>query len=696
MKSSKKPELLAPAGSVDAFWAAVESGADAIYIGIKKWNARVFASNFSVRESKDLIRWAHKKGVKVYIAINSLFRYEDINQIVKVLHQLSEVNPDGLIVQDLGLLHVIRQIFPDIPIHISTLTGIYNLEGVKAAAKCGASRVVLARELSIKEVTDIAEKAPIDVEVFVHGALCFSYSGFCMASSFRGGRSGLEGKCAQPCRLEFRQGKSSGYFLSCSDFAGIEHVPQLKKSSVSALKIEGRMKSADFVANVVKAYKMVIDADDANEEKEMVKRAEEILAEIPSRRQCRGYWSENPSREILTPHRSGTSGKWIGTVKKKLNDKNSVLVSVRTKIRKGDRIRPESSRDREEPIFEVKRIFAENGEEVSEAHGGENVILKHIPDIPSGTRLFKIGTSFLNEKEVWKRIRRDLKKENNHYKNISSYPELSLAIPLSDRKEQIRKSGKTLIIKVGSVQELSTALNSPAKWVILKATISNLRDLSSIRLIEPQKKRLVLSLPSPFVADDTWKAAIKWFVTKGFRVWEVNNLSHLHIIEEALEGKEERIGIIGGPRLNIKNPYAMEFLTQMGCNWITLSPELSRKELLEISRAPLPAVPIVMVYHWMPIMVSALKPKLLEKKVFKSRKGEGYYYKRSGPYSLIFADSPVSWLDKIPELEKMGYRLFEIDISEGPWSLRKELSRLLSGYKRFRSDKPFSEFNWGR
>ncbi len=694
MKNNKKIELLAPAGSVDAFWAAVESGADAVYIGIRKWNARVFARNFSIRESKDLIRWAHKKGVKVYLTINSLFKSEDINQIVKALYQLSEVNPDGLIVQDLGLLYVVKQLLPGLPVHVSTLAGIYNLGGVEAAAKCGAKRVVLARELSIDEVVNIAKKAPIDIEVFVHGALCFSYSGLCMASSFRGGRSGLEGKCAQPCRLEFKQGKSSGYFLSCSDFVGIKYVPKLKRSPVAALKIEGRMKSADFVASVVKAYKMVIDAENPDDEKEMIKRAEEILAEIPSRRQCRGYWSENPSQEILTPHRSGTSGKWIGTVKRKLDDKNSILVAVRTKIKKGDRIRPESSRNREEPIFEVKRLFKETGEEVCEAHKGENIILKHVPDIPSGTRLFKIGTAFLRERDAWKLIKKDIK-ENNYYKNARNYPGVLPTTLISDRKEQIRKVGKTLIIKVGSVQELPAALNSPAKWVILKATISNLKDLSNTRLIKPQKDRIVLSLPSPFVADDTWKSAIKWFVERGFRIWEVNNLSHFHIIEQALD-KRERIGIVGGPRLNVKNPYTMEFLAQMGCNWITLSPELSRKELLEISRSPLPTVPIVLVYHWMPIMVSALKPKMMERKVFRSKMGDGYYYKRSGPYSLIFADRPVSWLDKIPELEKMGYRLFEIDISEGPWSLRKELSRLLSGYKRFRSDKPFSEFNWGR
>ncbi len=695
MRKNRTIELLAPAGTIDAFWAAAEAGADAIYVGLKHWNARAYARNFSIKECGYLVEWARHRNVKVYVALNSLIRPDELNDLTKTLKELSAINPDGLIIQDLGAFHAAINIIPHIPIHLSTLAGIHNLEGVKAAAKIGAKRVVLARELSVEEIISIASQSPVEVEVFIHGALCYSYSGFCMASSFRGGRSGLEGRCAQPCRLKFRQGKAEGFFLSCNDFSGIRFVPTLKNSPVAALKIEGRMKSAEYVAEVVKAYRMVLDAETPSEKAEKIKGAEEILASVPSRHQCSGYFSEDPSREILTPHRSGTSGKLIGTVKRKLKS-DMMMVQVLSKIQIGDVIRPESSRHREEPIFKIKEMYSETGNKIAQASSGEIVYLEHTPDTPAGTKLFRIGSDYLNQKELWKKIKKECNKksirqlkENSSYSGTISVHEL-----LSDKKSLLKKIGKNLILKVASTKELPAAFNSPAKWVILKASIANLKELANTRLIKAQKERIVLSLPSPFLGKQEWEAPVKWFVSKGFLLWEVNNLAHFEILERAAGDKE--IGVIGGPRLNVKNACSMEFLSQLGCNWVTLSPEISKKELKELSKGPLPALPIVIVFHWIPLMVSRLKPKLMERKAFRSHRGDGYYYKRSGQFNLIFADSPVSWFEKISELEKMGYKLFEIDISEAPWSLHKDLPRLLSGYKRLRSDKPYSEFNWGR
>ncbi len=176
----------------------------------------------------------------------------------------------------------------------------------------GAQRVVLARELNLHEIKDIADRTKVELEIFVHGALCYSYSGLCLASSFRGGHSGLQGRCVQPCRLQFKQGRDEGFFLSCNDLCALPLVSELKKLRIAAFKIEGRMKSADYLAQVVRAYRLVLDAP-AEEQKDSLMEARELLARSPSRRLTSGYFADNFNAEVLSPHRSGSSGQWVGT-----------------------------------------------------------------------------------------------------------------------------------------------------------------------------------------------------------------------------------------------------------------------------------------------------------------------------------------------------------------------------------------------
>ncbi|MBW1974459.1 MAG: U32 family peptidase [Deltaproteobacteria bacterium] len=693
-----KPELLAPAGSIEAFWAAIEAGADAVYIGLKGWNARASAVNFSLRDCEILTRWAAARGKRIYIALNALARASVAEEVKKLICRIASIEPHGVIVQDLGIIYLFKKLFPDVPLHLSTLAGIHTLDGIKAAQSVGAKRVVLARELPLSTVVQFAKASPIELEVFVHGALCYSYSGFCYASSFRGGKSGLEGKCVQPCRLKFRQGKREGFFLSCNDFCGLRHVPELKRSGVKALKIEGRMKSPDYVYSVVRAYRMILDADGKEAERKAIEEAEAILADSPSRKFTEGFWSDDPSSSVLTPHRSGTSGIWVGVVQR-MKGRKAAVVKVRRSITVGDLLRPESNRGKEEPLARVKSIQTMDGKELKSANAGTTVLIVGMPQLPEGSRLFRVGSAWsanvlTNPREIWNRIKSEtvtalsllIASEEGGF-------QAELEIP--DIRRQVRKSGKKLILKIGSTAELPMALNSPAKWVILKATLSNLRSLSEMRLLKAQKERLILSLPSPYMESDNLRRAIMWFISKGFILWEVNNLAHLELLKGCnITGT--KLGIVAGVRLNIRNHFAIAHLAELGCSWVTLSAEMSEGELRALMDDPLPAAPIVTVFHWMPIMISALHPKLMEQKPFFSPRGEGYVYKKQGSFALVFPDRPVSWFAFISDLEKMGYRLFEIDISEGPRSLRKDLSRLLSGFKRERSDEPYSIFNWRR
>lgn len=257
-----KFELLAPAGTYDAFIAATENGADAVYLGGKLFNARANASNFDNDELKKIVEYAHLRNVKIYVTMNTLLTNNELNEALDFAYDLYNMGIDAVIVQDLGLAKVLHERIPLLHLHASTQMTIYNLAGVKRLEALGFTRVVLARELSLDEIKYICDNTNLEIEVFVHGALCISYSGQCLMSSMIGDRSGNRGKCAQPCRLPYTLLKNgtplkSGYLLSPKDLCTIDYFSKLP--NITSLKIEGRMKSPEYVATVVSAYRKAID-----------------------------------------------------------------------------------------------------------------------------------------------------------------------------------------------------------------------------------------------------------------------------------------------------------------------------------------------------------------------------------------------------------------------------------------------------
>lgn len=244
----KKPEILSPAGSWDTLNAAVQSGADAVYFGGHTLNARRNATNFDDNTVADAIGFCHIRGVKVYVTLNTLVFDREIENALKFAQHCIEAGADAFIIQDIGLAVLLKRAAPNIKIHASTQMSIHNLQGVESAAKLGFERVVLARELSKQELEEIALKSPIELEVFVHGALCMSVSGQCYISSMFGGRSGNRGLCAQPCRLPFCAEGGTGYDLSLKDLSLVHNINELSQMGIASLKIEGRMKRPEYVA----------------------------------------------------------------------------------------------------------------------------------------------------------------------------------------------------------------------------------------------------------------------------------------------------------------------------------------------------------------------------------------------------------------------------------------------------------------
>lgn len=258
---NKDFELLAPAGSLEIFKGVIESGADAVYVGGSLFGARAYANNFTEEELLEAIDFAHLRGVKVYLTVNTLIKNSEFSKLYDYLLPYYNRGLDAVIVQDLGVVKAIHEYFPSMEIHTSTQMTVTGADGVRFLSQFGVTRVVMAREVSLAEMKRIHEETGMELEAFVHGALCYSYSGQCLFSSILGGRSGNRGRCAQPCRLPYTvEGKKDEYILSLKDMCGIKALDKLHEAGVYSLKIEGRMKQLEYACGVVKYYRSYIDS----------------------------------------------------------------------------------------------------------------------------------------------------------------------------------------------------------------------------------------------------------------------------------------------------------------------------------------------------------------------------------------------------------------------------------------------------
>lgn len=382
-----KPELLAPAGSVEAFFAAVDSGADAVYAGLRNFSARSRARNFAMDEIARMSSVSRREGRRLYVTLNTLVKDCELPEIVAILSDLEAAGVDALIVQDLGLARIARLHFPSLPLHASTQATIHNLDGVRRMAALGFRRVVLARELSLPEIRAVVAGSPVEIECFIHGALCFCISGQCLFSSHAGGRSGNRGDCAQPCRRRFRIDGEDSYPFSTRDLWGLDAVAGLAASGVSCLKIEGRMKPAGYVAAAVAAYRKVIDAP-ADCRADAVREAEEILSKSRGRDRTAGYLVEGAPDGITRPSSQGAVGQLLGRVE--VAGASGITFVTSARIHAGDRIRVQPGNDREGRAFTVRSVRIA-GEEKKGARPGTRVTVSSPFRFEAGDSVFRIA-----------------------------------------------------------------------------------------------------------------------------------------------------------------------------------------------------------------------------------------------------------------------------------------------------------------
>ena len=341
-------ELLAPAGSREALVAAVENGANAIYLAGNAFGARAYASNFDREALREAIHFAHLRKVAIHVTVNTIVADEEMEPLRDYLRFLYEAGADAVLVQDLGVARVAHETVPDLPLHASTQMSVSSLEGVRALAELGFTRVVLARELSLKEIRHICAHAPIEIETFMHGALCVCYSGQCLMSSMIGGRSGNRGRCAQPCRLPYtlvdEKGqdvlgdKAGSYLLSPRDLSTIDVIPDLIEAGVSSLKIEGRMKRPEYVATVVRTYREAIDTYYAGKGYAVTQEERDDLAQIFNRDFTTAYLEGRPGKAMMSDRRSNNRGLLIGRVTAYDWDARIVTVKLSGRLGLGDQV----------------------------------------------------------------------------------------------------------------------------------------------------------------------------------------------------------------------------------------------------------------------------------------------------------------------------------------------------------------------
>ncbi|MGL5153204.1 MAG: DUF3656 domain-containing U32 family peptidase [Clostridium sp.] len=362
-------EVLAPAGSRESLYAAINNGADAVYLGGSKFSARAYASNFDNDEMIKAVDYAHYYGVRVFVTINTLLKEEELKEALKYAGFLYEIGVDALIIQDLGLFNLIKAKFPSFELHASTQMTIHNGEGALYYKEKGFHRLVLSRELSFDEIRYISKELGIETEIFVHGALCICYSGQCLMSSMIGGRSGNRGKCAQPCRLPYtlkgeKGGEREGYLLSPKDTCTIDEVNEIIKSETYSLKIEGRMKKPEYVAGVVSNYRKAVDDILNKEFKYNAEKGKKELLKLFNREGfSKAYFKKNVGSDMMSYNFPKNTGILLGKVLP------SGEILLKEEIALGDGVRQESEKG-----FTVSKI-TKNGNEVKKAYIGEKVKL---------------------------------------------------------------------------------------------------------------------------------------------------------------------------------------------------------------------------------------------------------------------------------------------------------------------------------
>lgn len=673
---NKDFELLAPAGSLEILKGVIESGADAVYVGGSMFGARAYANNFTEEELLEAIDFAHLRGVKVYLTVNTLIKNSEFSKLYGYLLPYYKRGLDAVIVQDLGVVKAIHEYFPSMEIHTSTQMTVTGADGVRFLSQFGVTRVVMAREVSLAEMKRIHEETGMELEAFVHGALCYSYSGQCLFSSILGGRSGNRGRCAQPCRLPYTvEGKKDEYILSLKDMCGIKALDKLHDAGVYSLKIEGRMKQLEYACGVVKYYRSYIDSM-----KPVTDADYDRIKALGNR--CgftdRYYFDHNGSDMVtyVKPNfvsnaaepspekrklsiegelvlREGEPGSLTVkrgdvTYKASIEPVSAALKAPLDKKAAIDRINKTGDTD-----FEFSHIKAQIGENVFVPNGALN-------------KLRRDAISGLCDKLLKKYYRNDAR-----YADISSMCELPEHVVKSDAAHEdgaVNAKDYTTICSCMTRAQLDTLISYDCFDVFYldfdmydrKTLIQQFAD--DVKSLTKRNKKVYLMLPTIFRADssDYFVSIAKELDTVSFEGFVVKNYEELYLTENLFTGKK----VILDHNMYTFNDVSKSVFFEHGVSGDTVPLELNSREIMHRNNIGSQMI----VYGYYPLMTTAncvhkntkgcdKKQKLI---YLKDRYNKSFAVCNNCKecYNTIYNSLPTMLTKNIGKLKEAGIRSF--------------------------------------
>lgn len=669
----KKMELLAPAGTREAFFSAVENGADAVYVGLKTLNARALAANFSLAEVAALTSLAHEAGVRLFVALNSLVKETELPLVMELLAGLNEIGVDALIIQDLSVWRLARRYFFNLRLHASTLMGIHNAWGVRQAYRMGFKRVVLAREMTLHEIQHAVNAADVEIEVFVHGAMCFTCSGSCLMSSYFGGKSSMRGRCVQPCRRPYDVNGAKGFHFSMFDLCGIDVLSQLADMGVASIKIEGRLKPASYVGTVVRAYRMLLNAlPFRNTQPEMyhdvLRESKALLNAAMGRDYTGGFFRTDTPKDLLNAGRTANTGKYLGRV---LSSKDSALcIKTHSIVRKGDRLRivfPDAMEQLSFTCHSVER----------DGDGLFRISSARCTAVPVNSLVFKtdqrekqaLGEPFFDT-SFWKDRWQGLVAEGRIYEKRAHENATQLMKQLTvqgavPQKNVISNKRQGLWVRLQSpaMLELARALSPRGIIVELNAKYTGF-------FLRHWHDDICWSIPAVSYENGLhgMEQQVLRLLRTGHRSFMVNNLSQIAWLQHLAKNVHGHgLELWSGYAMNLLNSQALLAVMDLGVKNPMFSVETDERNLA-LALSNVQFMPVSMtVFGYLPLFVSRIKPfERPERVVITSPKGEMFWWRNTPQTGCCLPDKPFSLFDLRERLQEMGITMQVIDLMYWP------------------------------
>jgi U32 family peptidase len=654
----KKPELLAPVGNTESFYAALKGGADAIYLGLQEFNARGRASNFTRPMLQLAVQKAHEKNVKVYITINTLIKNKEIDQLIDVLSFLYSIKVDGIIVQDWGVYFIACRFFPKIPLHASTQMGNHNSVGVNFAASKGIVRSVLARELTMPELEKIAKESKAELELFVHGALCYSFSGMCLFSSYVGGQGANRGLCKQSCRRLYQEGGEQHALFSLKDNQQISNLNRLLEIGIHSIKIEGRMKSADYVFQVCCAYRLALDHSEKMEE------AVELL-ESDTGREKTSYFLGRDIRYGITDDPS--TGKLIGNILEVT--RNTISFQSNIKLEEGFRLRIRNKNDDDQLYVRVENF---------------TIIGNHY-QIPTDL------TGKINKGDDVLLVRLKTQNFSSRLGNINTLPEIKKqSIAKHDIKNSLVIGGnpqkKMLLVRIGYPEWITKLRFDDYDAVILSYRKSDWENFDpNATILQSNRQKIRIELPK-FISENNLEfyrnLAVK-LTNSGFYQFFISHLSQKMLLPKGTK-------ISCNENVYSLNDAAARVLYDEKISGFVYPYENDLDNLLSMKNKQ----GIVPLYFYPELFYSRMPVKThTPSKMFSDENNKKFRIVVKDGITIVYPSIPVALFHYRNQLEKNGFNQFLIDYS-GEIITANIVKRILKKFIDSESVQPSSSFNF--